>query len=134
MPVQRILVSRPLRIAVLLFAGKAALFTACAPFVQGLDLVLFLGAGWAYCLLLALFGVGLGLACYGLAFRWWILSGAIPVLSMAGLWLLLRFDPDSFLRILPGAARGLLAVLSAWLLVGMVVAGSGWVRYARSYW
>ena len=134
MSVQRIPVSRPLRVAVLLFAGMAVLFTACAPFVPGIDLVVLLGAGWTYCLLLALFGVGLGLACLGPAFRWWILSSAVALLSMAALWLLQRFGPDSLLRILPGTAHGLLAVWSAWLLVGMVVAISGWIRYARWYW
>jgi hypothetical protein len=111
----------------------AALFAAGAPFVPGVDLVLFFGAGLAYSMFLALFGVGLGLAYPSPAVWWWILSGAVPVVGMAGLLLLSRSDPDIFFRILPGAARGLLAVLSVWLLVGLVVASSGWVRYARWY-
>jgi hypothetical protein len=69
----------------------------------------------------------------GRPFRWWILSGVVWQLGMVGfwLWLVLGPDPDTFFRVLPWVTRGLLAVLAAYLLAGLVIAGSGWVRHIR---
>ena len=132
MLVQPPLVSRPLRLATVLFAGMVTLFAAGAPFVTGVDTVLFLGAGSAYCLFLALLGVGLALACRERAYWWWILSRTVlPMLvAMAGIWLLLPPDPETFFQV-PSALRGLQVVIGAWLAVGLMVAEFGWVQYAR---
>jgi hypothetical protein len=126
-----VVLSHPLRAVALLFAGMAALVVACAPFVPEVAPLLFLGAGLPYCLSLALFAVGLVLALPSRAVCWWLLSGVVPLLGEAGFWLLLRSDPDTLWRVFPHAVHGLLAVLGAWLLAGLAVAGSGWVRYMR---
>jgi hypothetical protein len=122
---------RPVRSAGLLFAGLVALFAACAPFIEEVDPVVFVLGGAAYSLLLALFGVGLGLALPSRLVLSWLLSGVLPLLVTAGIWLAVRFDPEFLFRAPAAVYRGLLGVLWGWLLAGCAVAGWGWVRYIR---
>ena len=125
------LVNRPVRFAGLLFAGMIALCAACTPFVVKVAPLLFIGTCSAYCLFLALFIVGLALAYPGRPVRWWFLSAAVLVLSLGGFWLLIQSNPETILQLIPVALYVLQAVLGIWLAIGLVVAGSGWVRYIR---
>jgi hypothetical protein len=130
-PTRRLLLTHPLRAVAILFAGMAALFAACAPFVP-IDPVRFLGGGLAYCLLLSLFAVGLVLACPGRLLHWWVLFGTVPWLGAISFWLSLRsLSAETNFRMLSGAARGLSALLLIYLAVGSVVSGSGWIQYIR---
>ena len=131
MPVQPPLMNSPVRTAAVVFAGMTLLCAACTPFVPVVAPLLFIGTCSVYCLFLALFGVGLALASRGRAFQWWCYTGAVPVLSLVGFWLLLWFGPESILRMMSGAVNFLQVVLGVWLAMGLVVAGSGWVRYIR---
>lgn len=127
MPVQAPILSRPVLATALAFGSMVALFAVCTP-PPGVDPVKFFGGGVAYSLFLSLFAVGLALAGRR-PVRWWILSGVVPLIGMKGLWLWLALGPDldSFFRVLPWVS----AVLAAYVLAGLVIAGSGWVRHIR---
>jgi hypothetical protein len=129
-PVQRVVLGRPIRAAVLAFAGMAVLLIVCAPFVREVDSFLFLGAGLPYCLPLAVCAVGLQLAP-SRPVRCWFLSGVFLTLPVAGFlcWLLLGPEPDTFLWVFPWVAGGLFALLCAYLLAGLGLAGWGWLRF-----
>jgi hypothetical protein len=130
--VQAPILSRPVLAAALTFGGLVALFAVCTPLVPGVEPVEFFGVGVAYSAFLSLFAVGLMLASRR-AFRGWILSGMIPLIGTVGFWLWLVLGPDqgSLFRLLPWVSGGLLGLLAAFLLAGLVLAGSGWVRRGR---
>jgi hypothetical protein len=134
-PVQTAVLSRPVLATALAFGSMVALFAVCTPLVPEVEPVKFFGGGVAYCLFLSLYVVGLLLAGWR-PFHWWILSGVVPLIGTFGffLWLLLGPDPDTFFWVLRWIAPGLLAVLAAYLLAGLVIAGWGWVRHVRGYW
>jgi hypothetical protein len=127
------MVSHPVRLAVLTFVGIAAFLAVCLLFAAEHDPVMFLTAGLAYGAFLALFGVGLCLALPGRVVRWWLISGALPLMCVTVFWLWLRSDPEAILRSPPGVMIGLLVVLQGWIVAGVLIAGWGWVRYVRWY-
>src|SRR5262245_53078210 len=111
------------------------LVAVCAPWIPDVDAAEFLGVGAAYCLLLAGFAVGLLLAGRRV-FRAWAAAGAIPAAGMVALlvWLALRpdpADPRGSLYQLQWALRSLQGVIAAYLVVGLAIAGSGWIGYIR---
>src|SRR5207237_4087560 len=87
-----------------------------------------------YGLFLSLYAVGLLLAG-GRPYYWWFLSGMVPMIGSLGffLWLLLGPVPDTFFWVFPWMVPGLLALLAAYLLAGLGIAGWGWVRHLRGY-
>jgi hypothetical protein len=118
----------------LTFLALGALFAVCTLLMPEVDPAEFLLAGLAYSLLLAAFAVGLMLAGRQARGRWLLAGMGVP-LGMAGLgvWIFAAgpVPSDAFFRALPWVLRGLLAGLAAYLGVGVVVAGSGWVRCYR---
>jgi hypothetical protein len=132
-PVEPPLLSRPVRLATWGYAALIAWITIFAPLIPDVDPVEYFFTGLAYCLILDLFVVGLMLAGRR-AFQWWIFAATIPVVGGFSVWLLLLAEPSTLFQILPWLAGGLLAITSVYLLVGLVIAGTGWARYIRGYW
>lgn len=136
MAAQSLTLAHPVRVAMFTFAGLACLVAASTPFIDQVDPLLFFGLGLIYSLFLAFFGVGLALAFIGRFAQLWFLSGMIPLVGIVGFWLWLQVDPEFVTReitfqVLPAATFTLLGVIGVWIAAGLVVAGSGWVRYIR---
>jgi hypothetical protein len=108
-----------------------SLLVICAPFGPAVDLLSYFLLGPAYCLFLALFAVGLGLATPSRILVWWLLSFLVPLLVIVDSLLSFWVCPEVFLSTPPAVFLGLLGVLGAWVLASCAVAGSGWVRYVR---
>jgi hypothetical protein len=87
----------------------------------------------AYCLLLALLGVGLVLAGSRLYWCWWF-SALLPGSAVIGVGLVQFWsDPETFIQVTERVGPPFLAVLYVWLAFSAVVASAGWLRYVRSY-
>lgn len=132
--VDSIPLKRPVRAAGLTFLGLLALVVACAPFMPGIDLTEFVLFGVAYGLALSVFAVGLVLARARARKRWVLAGGGLVVLQMGlGAWLMSAgpVPSDDFFRIMPWVLRGVLAALVAFLGVGTLIAGAGWMRFFR---
>jgi hypothetical protein len=125
---------QPVRAAGLTYLVLAVLVAICAPLMPDVDPSRFFLAGSAYSLLLALFAVGMMLAGQRLL-HWWALAGSGVAVASAGyvVWLVAvsRVSSDAFFHLLPWVLRGLLAALAIHLVAGVVIAGSGWVRFYR---
>jgi hypothetical protein len=128
---QPLILSHPLRVAAGLFVGLARPVVACAPFIDGIEPAAFLGPGLAYCLLLALFGVGLALAVPSRLVCWWLAASVIPLLGISAFGVLVWSSPAALLDLPTALMRGLQAITSGWVAGGCAVAGWGWVRYLR---
>ncbi|MBI3408787.1 MAG: hypothetical protein HY040_10560 [Planctomycetes bacterium] len=125
---------RPFRASLLLFAGLAAFFTVCTvcgASPPNVEPILFLTAGAVYCLILSFVGIGIALAWRRRVLTWLVLVFAIQGIGWFGYVLVLRFDPHSFMRLLPQILFSMSVFWGASLVLLLIAVGSGWAEYFR---
>jgi hypothetical protein len=128
---QALILSRPIRATVIVFAVLAFLIGTCAPFVDGVDAVVVFCIGLPYCVLVSLFAVGFALGSGGAFARWWLLSGIVPLVCVVAFCMWLKSGSNASLDLLPAFAATILTTIGAWLFAGVILACCGWVRFGQ---